>query len=284
MILIADSGSTKCSWVLCDNQGDVIKEINTIGFNPNLINENSLQLILEESVLTKYKESIKDIFFYGAGCTSDNNNMIIQKPLQKLFCNARVSIKHDLEAACYAMYNGSPNITCILGTGSNSCYYNGQDIKEQSPSLGFLIGDEASGNYFGKEILHLYFNNLMPKELKEKFEEDYEHNLSTIKKNIYNNTRSNAYLASYFPFVSENKEHPSIQVLINKGLDVFFELHICCYKQHKEIEINFIGSVAHYLSNEIKETAKKYGCRIGDIIQKPIYRLIKIHSKRLKDL
>ena len=277
MILIADSGSTKCSWALCSQNGKLIKEIRTIGFNPYFIDKKNVLKELEKSNLTEHSKEIKEVYFYGAGCSSKEKNNIISESLQSFFINSKINIKHDIDAACYAMYSGKPNITCILGTGSNSCLYDGVNIIENAPSLGFLIGDEASGNYFGKKILNLYFNNIMPEDLKLKFESGFESNLSIIKENIYNNNRSNVYLAKYFPFITENKSHPIIQDLILSALNDFFNLHVCCYKEHSNTEINFIGSVSYFLSEEINIIAKKHNCKIGGIVKNPINNLIDFH-------
>ena len=141
------------------------------------------------------------------------------------------------------MYDDKPNITCILGTGSNSCFYDGKNIIENAPSLGFIVGDEASGNYFGKQALKLYFNNVMSDKLKEKFEAKYETDISIVNKRIYNDSRPNVFLAEYFPFISETKEYPIIKDLIIEGLDEFINLHIKCFSNYKDVEINFIGSV-----------------------------------------
>ena len=279
MILIADSGSTKCNWVLCKKES-IIKKVNTIGFNPYFIDEKNILSHLEKSKLTEYKDGIKNIYFYGAGCSSKDKNKKIKHPLQKFFKNAKVIIKHDIDGACYATYNGKPNITCILGTGSNSCYYDGENIFENAPSLGFLIGDEASGNYFGKKILQLYFNKTLPNKLNKEFELKFESNINTIKKNIYNNERANVYLSKFFPFISENKNHPIIKNIIFNALDKFFNLHICCYKDYQEHEVNFIGSVAYFLSQEINIIANKYECKIGTIIKNPINNLVKFHFKK----
>ena len=282
MILIADSGSTKCSWALCDQYGKLIKEIRTIGFNPYFIDKKNILKELKKSSLSKCAKEIKEVFFYGAGCSSKDKNNIIEESLQSFFINSKISIKHDIHAACYAMYKGNPNITCILGTGSNSCFYDGKNIIENAPSLGFLIGDEASGNYFGKKILSLYFNNIMPEDLKIKFESGFESDLSIIKENIYNNNRSNVYLSKYFPFITENKNHPLIQELIHKALDSFFILHICCYNNYREVEINFIGSVAYFLFDEINTVAKRYNCKIGSVVKNPINNLIDFHFNKTK--
>ena len=282
MILIADSGSTKCSWALCDQNGAIIKEIRTIGFNPYFIDKENILKELEQSNLIEHSNNIKDVFFYGAGCSSKKKNNIIAESLQSFFKNSKIVIKHDIDAACYAMYKGNPNITCILGTGSNSCFYDGKNIIENAPSLGFLLGDEASGNYFGKKILSLYFNNIMPEDLKVKFESGFESKLPIIKENIYNNNRSNVYLSKYFPFITENKNHPFIQKLIYQALNSFFTLHLCCYDNYKNLEINFIGSVAYFLSDEINIIAKKNDCKIGDIVKNPINNLIDFHFNKIK--
>tara|TARA_B100000902_G_scaffold31590_1_gene37801 strand:+ start:4620 stop:5498 length:879 start_codon:yes stop_codon:yes gene_type:complete len=281
MILFADSGSTKCSWALCDVQENIVFKCDTIGFNPYFINKDRIIEHLKESELNKYNKDIETVFFYGAGCSSEDKNNIIKEALSQFFRSSKIVVRHDIDAACYAMYNGAPNITCILGTGSNSCYYDGKNIIEHAPSLGFLIGDEGSGNNFGKKILNLYFNKALPNNLSRKLEENYETNWSIIKDNIYGNDRANVYLAKYFPFVSENREHPIIKDIIYKALNEFFELHICCYDNHKEIEINFIGSVSYYLSDEIHIVAKKYNCKIGNIVQNPINRLVNFHFNNI---
>jgi glucosamine kinase len=282
MILIADSGSTKCSWALCNQNGELIKEIRTIGFNPYFIDKKNILKELKKSSFAEVVKKVKEVFFYGAGCSSKDKNKIISDSLQSFFINSKIIIKHDIDAACYAMYKGNPNITCILGTGSNSCFYDGVNIIKNSPSLGFLLGDEASGNYFGKKILSLYFNNIMPKDLKVKFESGFETDLSIIKENIYNNNRSNVYLSKYFPFITENKNHPLIQELIYQALNSFFYLHVCCYENYKDLEINFIGSVGYFLSDEINIVAKKHNCKIGGIVKNPINNLIDFHFNQIK--
>ena len=282
MILIADSGSTKCSWALCNQHGKLIKEIRTIGFNPYFIDKKNILKELKKSSLSEVVKEINEVFFYGAGCSSKDKNNIIEESLQSFFINSKIIIKHDIDAACYAMYKGNPNITCILGTGSNSCLYDGENIIENAPSLGFLIGDEASGNYFGKKILSLYFNNIMPEDLKIKFEFGFESDLSIIKENIYNNNRSNVYLSKYFPFIIENKNHPFIQDLIFNALNDFFNLHVCCYENYKDLEINFIGSVGYFLSEEVNIVAKKHECKIGRIVKNPIINLIDFHFNKIK--
>ena len=284
MILIADSGSTKCSWALCNTEGNLIKEISTIGFNPYFIDHLNIISHLKKSELNQYKDKITYVFFYGAGCSSKEKNKIIQLPFEEFFKNSEVTISHDLDAACFAMYNGKPSITCILGTGSNSCFYDGKKIFEHGPSLGFIMGDEGSGNFFGKKILNLYFNNVMPDELKKVLEESFETNIAVINKNVYNTNRANVFLSKYFPFIIETKRHPLIQQLIKETLDEFINLHVKCFSNCKEVEINFIGSVAYFLSEEIQDCLKRNNLKAGKILKNPIKRLMEFHFKKIKEV
>ena len=279
MILIADSGSTKCSWAICDN-GQIIDRCSTLGFNPYFITSKQVSNHLQKSELNEIKDKISKVFFYGAGCSSSKMNKIIESPFCEFFKNAEVSIHHDLDAACYSMFDGAPAITGILGTGSNSCLFDGITIHESAPSLGFMLGDEASGNYFGKKLINLYFNNKLSSDLKKKYEASYETDIANINSNVYNNSRANVYLAKFFPFVSENKDHKQMHELIKTSLDEFFRLHICCFHAYNEVKINFIGSVAFFLKEEINEVALSHNCEIGHIVKNPIDKLIEYHFKK----
>jgi len=284
MILIADSGSTKCSWVLCDTNAKIIKETSTIGFNPYFIDHLSIIKNLKKSQLNNYKHEVTYIFFYGAGCSSQEKNKLIELPLKEFFNNAKISISHDLDAACFAMHNGSANITCILGTGSNSCFYDGKEIVEHNQSLGFILGDEASGNYFGKKILSLYFNNKMPNELKTKLESAFETDITIINKTIYHTNNANVFLAKYFPFIIETKSHSLIQQLIKDSLDEFINLRVKCFSNCNKVKVNFIGSVSYFLSEEIFDCLKRNNLKSGDILKNPIKRLIPFQFNKINEI
>ena len=149
----------------------------------------------------------------------------------------------------------------------------------KTPLLGFIAGDEASGNYFGKKIISLYFNKMLPENLIKIFEDNYEHDINVINQKIYNNSRANVFLAKYFPFVIQTKENKTIKKIIDDTLDEFINIHIKCFENHKNLPINFIGSVSYFLSNEIKEAAKRHNLTVGKIVQNPIKALIKFYSK-----
>ena len=279
MILIADSGSTKSDWLLCDQDYNIIQEYNTKGFNPYFVDGETIIRELRNSDFSKIRNQIKQIYFYGSGCSLEEKKNIIKKHLKSFFLNSEITIRHDLEASCYAFYKNKPNITCILGTGSNSCFVENKEIIRTKPSLGFLLGDEASGSFFGKKILQYYFNNKLTKDLKKELESNFITDYKIIIEKIYNNNRPNMFLAKYFPFVSKNKNHPIIRDLINSSLRDFFDLSIACFQNHKDVKIHFSGSVAFYLKKEIQELLDSKKCFSGDIIKNPLKELVNNHFK-----
>lgn len=279
MILITDSGSTKSDWLLCDQDYNIIQEYNTKGFNPYFVDKETIILELKNSDLFKIRNQIKQIYFYGSGCSLEEKKNIIKKNLKSFFLNSEITIRHDLEASCHAFYKNKPNITCILGTGSNSCFVENKETIHTKLSLGFLLGDEASGSFFGKKILQHYFNNKLTNDLKKELESNFITDYKIIIDKIYNNNRPNMFLAKYFPFVSKNKNHPIIRDLINSSLRDFFDLSIACFQNHKDVKINFSGSVAFYLKKEIQELLDSKKCFLGDIIKNPLKELVNNHFK-----
>lgn len=280
MILIADSGSTKCSWVLHTNAEEKPEYFNTIGFNPFFIDRAQIIEHLQKSDLSAIVDKITEVHFYGAGCSNSQMRNKLKEDLSVFFQSAVISVKHDLDAACIATFEGKSNICCILGTGSNSCFFDGNKIVEAAPALGYIVGDEASGNYFGKKVLQLYFNNKLSENLTRDFENEYGLTLEDYYENVYHSERPNKYLARFFKFLADNKSEIVFQEIIQNGLREFFELHICCFENYKNHPINFIGSVAYFLADEIKEMAKEFDCTIGQIIQNPIDNLVQYHLKK----
>lgn len=274
MILIADSGSTKCTWAACSNNGEIIQLHQTIGFNPKYTSEKSLLNALANSTLKDIKGKVKTIHFYGAGCSSPARNSVLAKPMQTFFQHAKIHIKHDLEAAIKATYKGGPVICSILGTGSNSCFYDGKIITENAPSLGYIAGDEASGNYFGKQLINLYINKALPKNIITKFENWTPERANEIIENIYDLEKPNLYLASFFRFMYENKQEEIFDTIFRKGIQHFFDLHIKCFKNYKQYPLTFVGSVAYYLQDYITEIAKQEEIQLQEIVQSPINNLV----------
>ncbi|RNA60540.1 ATPase [Chryseobacterium nematophagum] len=278
MVAIVDGGSTKCDWVILDDFKKVFMKTETIGFNPNNIAAELIVPEIEKNLnLVAVKNSITKVFFYGSGCGIPKNCAIIERELKRFFVKSEVIAKEDLTAAAYAAYRGKPTIVCILGTGSNSCFFDGQNIKIKLPSLGFLIGDEGSGSAIGKQLVRNFFMQRLPEDLHQQFKETYHLTIDEALKNMYHTARPNAYLANFNRFVVERREHPYLQNMVLEEMLNFLDYHVLPYEESKEAEINFIGSIAYYYENILRSAATKLNLNIGHIVQKPIESLVDYH-------
>lgn len=285
MIAIVDGGSTKCDWVILDKFGKVFLKTETIGFNPNIIDSEMIVPEIEKnSNLLTIKDSLQKVFFYGSGCGVPENVALVENEFQKVFKNAEVTVKEDLTAAAYAAYNGKPAIVCILGTGSNSCYFDGEKIKRELPSLGFLIGDEGSGSAIGKHLLRRFFMKKLPSDLQNDFIEKYHLTIEDAIKNMYHNPRANAYLADFNKFVVERKSHPYFQNMVFDEMKNFLDYQVLPYEEAKDAEINFIGSIAFYYEDILRAAAAELNLNVGCIVQKPIESLVDYHKKYILNL
>lgn len=280
MVAIVDSGSTKSDWVILDEFKNVFLKTETIGFNPNFIN---IELIVPEieknKSLLSVKNSITKIFFYGSGCGVEKNRERIQEEVGKVFNNASIIVKEDLMAAAYAAYNGKPAIVCILGTGSNSCYFDGKDIQIKLPSLGFLMGDEGSGSAIGKQLVRRFFMQKLPHDLHTEFEDTYHLTIDVALQNMYHSSRPNAFLADFNKFVVERKNHAYFKEMVSEEMKSFFEYQVLPYEESKQSEINFIGSIAYYYENILRSVASELQLNVGHVVQKPIESLVSYHIK-----
>ncbi|WP_028123447.1 BadF/BadG/BcrA/BcrD ATPase family protein [Epilithonimonas tenax] len=278
MIAIVDGGSTKCDWVILENEGTEVLKTETIGFNPNIIKAELIAPEIENNqALTKFHDDIEHIFYYGSGCGTPENRLMVEREIQKVFPNAQVNIKEDLLAAAYAAYRGVPAIVCILGTGSNACYFNGETVKTELPSLGFLIGDEGSGSALGKQLVRHYFMKKLPPDLHQQFTEIYQLNIDDLLKNMYHNPRANAYMADFTRFIVDRKTHPYFQNFIYKELKNFLEFQVMPYEESRESEVNFIGSIAYFFEDILRAAASDFHFKIGTVVQKPIESLVNYH-------
>ncbi|WP_345208825.1 ATPase [Chryseobacterium ginsengisoli] len=278
MVAIVDSGSTKSDWVILDDFKKIFLKTETIGFNPNFINKELIVPEIEKNTsLTSVKNSIKRIYFYGSGCGVQQNCDTIIEELGKVFTNAETIVKEDLTAAAYAAYRGKPAIVCILGTGSNSCYFDGENIKIQLPSLGFLVGDEGSGSAIGKQLVRRFFMQKLPEDLSSEFEQTYKLTVDEALKNMYHTSRPNAYLADFNKFVVERKDHPYFQKMVHEEMLNFFDYQVLPYEESKDAEISFIGSIAYYYEDILRSAAAELNLNVGQIVQKPIESLVDYH-------
>lgn len=279
MILLADSGSTKCDWMILD--GDKRLSTHTKGFNPFF---HSTEFIAEELIknqlLSDSALHIKAVYYYGASCSNDIRIGIVQKALSKVFTNAAIiSVDHDLKGAAIAACAGQEGIACILGTGSNSCYFDGKSIHEQIPALGYVLDDEGSGSYFGKYLLSNLLYNQLPQDIADSFRSRFGLTKDNILFNVYNEPNANVYLASFMQFVSDNVAHPFLAQMVHDGLKRFAEIHILCYQNHHSVPVNFVGSIAYYFKPILEKIAVELGFTIGSIIQKPIDGLADFHQQ-----
>ena len=277
MIAVAESGSTKCDWLLTEN-GEILAETHTKGFNPFF---HSVEFIAEElaanPVLMAHAAQITKVHFYGAGCSSEERNEIVMRGLLKAFPHAACTVGHDLHAAAYATYTGEPGIVCILGTGSNSCYYDGHEITEVVPALGHMLGDEGSGSWFGRKLLSSFLYHRLPADIEAAFIKEYNLNKEEIFRRVYNMPGANVFMASFMRFLSGFKNHPWVEQMIEEGFHHFAEIHIACYPNYREVPVHFVGSVAYHFKHVLERTAAQMGFRIGVIDAKPAYSLLRYH-------
>ncbi|APD06121.1 hypothetical protein UJ101_00582 [Flavobacteriaceae bacterium UJ101] len=279
MIAIVDSGSTKSDWIVLEKEGTEVFRTNTIGFNPYFISsEDIIQELKKSESLMEVADSLTHIFFYGAGCSAPHLNKVVKNALTTVFPKTKSIVDHDLLAAAYAAYNGKPAVVCILGTGSNSCYFDGNTLREETPSLAFILGDEGSGNNLGKRLLQAYFLKKMPKHLRRAFDERYGITIDDLNENVYKNKFANKYLASFSRFVADHKYEPFIQKLVYESLREFFVNQVLPYPEARSSEINFIGSVAYYYEETLKSVAAEFHLNIGVVVRKPIDSLVQYHK------
>lgn len=281
MILVADGGSTKVDWVAIDHHKNEVFRTSTLGLNPNVVSSLELQSRLDSSKeLKTHKNDITEIYFYGAGLGTSTPIKILREIFESFFPNAqKITVEEDILGAVYASAKNEEAIVCILGTGANSCFYDGKTIECIAPSLGYIIMDEASGNYFGKRLLRDYFYKKMPADIASEFNEEFDLTPDVIKHNLYKVDNPNKYLASYAKFMFNHQNDSYIKQLVKKGFNTFFNYHVLNYGKPKNTPIYFIGSIAFYFGDLLKEVAKENGVEITGIIGKPIDNLIEYHKE-----
>lgn len=286
MILIVDSGSTKADWISVDNSGKQIQEkIRTGGLNPEILKEKKLYKIIRKSEeLMKLKRDVTHIFFYGAGCGTENPRLLLKRVLEEIFVSAQVEVTEDTMAAVRATLSNDDEaaIVCILGTGSNCSYYDGKNLNQKIQSLGYTLMDDASGNYFGKQLVRDYYFNHMPEAIKISFGDKYNMDADYIKNNLYKQPSPNAYLANFAEFMFLNIDSTYIQEMIKEGMRVFARNMIFQFKDEvKKVPVHFAGSIAFFAKDQINEIAKEMGFTTGNFVRRPIEGLVAYHTRTL---
>ncbi len=275
-VLIADSGSTKTDWVLINEN----KRFNykTIGYNPYFIDADNIYSSLSQTLSSKFDPGlVKKIFFYGAGCSNQKNVEIVNQALSKCFINAELFIGHDMLAAARALLGRQQGFAAIIGTGSNTCVYDGNEITKNIDSLGYLLGDEGSGSNIGKKIVRDFLRGYLPVELEQKFINQYNISHSDVFDNLYNKPLPNRFLAGFCKFADQNREHTHVQKIVRESFNDFFRNLVTGYPQYKQYSFNCVGSVGFIFTDILREVSESYDMKIGKIIQSPINNLVDYH-------
>lgn len=277
MHFIVESGSTKSDWVLVDSKNNQ-SFYSTMGFNPYFHSSELIENELKKHVdILAVADEILGVYFYGAGCSSDEMNKIVEIGLQRIFKNASVLVNHDLLACAYATYSGKPGISCIIGTGSNSCLFDGEELSEVVPALGYILGDEGSGSYFGKQLLSNFLYHKLPANVEADFIATYKLDKDQIVNHVYREPNANVYIASFMPFIAKHKEEAFFSEMVYQGFKKFMEVHVCCYPNFEETEVHFVGSLSKIFEAELNQAASELGISITSIIQKPVSGLVNYH-------
>ncbi|MEW4922662.1 N-acetylglucosamine kinase [Algibacter sp. 2305UL17-15] len=286
MILIVDSGSTKSDWLAVDSNGKkLMDKIRTKGLNPAILSERKLhKTIMKSEELKSNADKVTHVFFYGAGCGTENARELLQDVLAQIFTNAHIEVNEDTLAAVYATISHPKEaaVVCILGTGSNCSYYDGERLHQRVKSLGYTLMDDASGNYYGKQLIRDYYFGHMPENVRIAFGAKYNMEADYIKYNLYKQPSPNAYLANFAEFMFLHKDSEYTTNLIKKGIRLFATNMIMQFKEElKTVPVHFAGSIAYFSQKEIKEVAEEMGFKTGNFVRRPIDGLVPFHTKDL---
>ncbi len=275
--LIADSGATKTEWCLL--RGTKKKIFFTQGMSPYFVNSEQMSGIISGELLPLIKKMhIDEIYYYGTGCSNPENVKMVKNALKRVFPEALIKVDHDLMGAAKSLCGDNKGIACILGTGSNSCYYNGKKIVKNSPGLGYILGDEGSGAYLGKKVIQYYLYNTFDEDLRSRFDARFVTNTNEILNAVYKQPLPNRYMASFAIFLAENRGHYMIENIIEDGLNDFFFNHVYKYRESWTLPVHFVGSVAYGFRDVLADLCKSYQLELGHVIKNPLEGLIKYHS------
>ena len=274
--LIADSGATKAEWCLLKDGKK--KTFFTQGISPYFLNTEQITDLLTRELKPHLQNvAIQEIYYYGTGCANVTNAKSVKTAIGKLFAGARIEVTHDLMAAVRALCGRQKGIACILGTGSNSCYYDGKKILKNSPGLGYVLGDEGSGAYLGKKVIQYYLYGTFDDELRGRFDLTYTTTASEILENVYKKPLPNRYLAGFTKFLAENRGHYMIENIIEDGLNDFFFNHLCKYKEVWTLPVNFTGGVAFGFKDVLQHLCGNYEFEMGKVMKNPMEGLLEYH-------
>ncbi len=278
MKIVADSGSTKTDWRIIGDNG-LFLQAESVGLNPNFATEEHYQEAIVALLAQVNPELVKEFWFYGAGCASDRNKQLVKGHFETVFVNAEIHVESDMLGAAKALCGKNPGMAAILGTGMNTCVYNGEQITHNHTSLGYILGDEGSGAYFGKLLIAAYLRNQLPEELKANFDKRFNLTPADIIENVYRKPLPNKFLAQFAKYIYQNLKHEFYTKLVVDGFTAFFQNQVKTYPNWQDYQLHLTGSVAYYFGNLLKRVAAEEGVRIGSVVEKPIAALGIYHEE-----
>ncbi|MBI3219608.1 MAG: N-acetylglucosamine kinase [Bacteroidetes bacterium] len=281
MIIVADSGGSKIDWRLLKQDG-TIAQAQSPGFNPYYQPIEHLKSILEESLLPVASEPVTKIFFYGTGVSSEKNQRIIQEAFLTHFTDAQIEVGWDLLAAARALCGREPGIACILGTGSNSCLYNGEKIIGNVANLGWILADEGSGTSLGKKLIFDRFRKRMPAKLEEQFNARFPWSREEVLEKVYQQEKPGAFLASFAKFIFQHLKEPYCYNMVYESFAEFYENNVMKYENYQNLKVHFTGSIAFYFSDVLRQVANDKGITVKNILEGPIAGLTLFHQKDIQ--
>ena len=283
MILIVDSGATKSDWIALDESGEQLFVTQTLGLSPEVLTQEVIEDRLANNFeLSKNREAVSQLYFYGAGCGTDRMKRFLKAIFGDFFPNAKAEVREDTYAAIYSTTKiGHQCIVCILGTGSNCSYYDGHQLFQKVTSLGYILMDDGSGNFFGRKLIRDYYFHKMPQDLGMRFAKEYELDADVIKDHLYKQPNPNTYLATFARFIIENKDHPYCRGVIDKAFQQFVNNYIMQFELATKVPIHFVGSIAHFLKEELATVVERNDLILGVIRRRPIDGLVEFHRNTI---
>jgi len=280
MILIADGGSTKSSWCQLDENGNRVY-FNTEGYNPDFMKTEAIAASLDKNLPERLpREEVTKVHYYGAGVSNATKAEKVAAGMRQIFPNAEVKVDHDLLAAAHALLGNKPGFGAILGTGTNSCLYDGEKIIHNVDSLGYFLGDEGSGSFIGKRLLRDYLRGLLPDGLQEIFWNEFKLTREDILDRLYNQPLPNRFLASFGKFTYDHNNISYCREIVLQGFETFFNNIVAHYPNYQDYTFNCVGSVAYNFRDALAEVARNHGMEVGKIIRSPIDDLVSYHESK----
>ncbi len=275
MILVADSGSSKTDWLLAVSQQEPL-QFKTGGLNPYFLTEKEMVKIMQDqgAEMVAHAADITEIYFFGAGCSSPDRHEIVTNALSQLFPKAYISVDSDLLGSAYATCGHEKGLCCVLGTGSNISFFDGEEVHSGKHGLGYVLGDEGSGTWFGKALITDFLYGNMPADIHALFDQHYGLNKETVINNVYQKPAANSYLTSFAKFLNEIRTTEYCQALIARGLMEFIDTDIKSFPQYHKYKCHFVGSIAYVFADELKALCEANEVHVGKIIRQPIFDLM----------